>query len=88
MCVIVLRNFKKNILWSDNYGNRDHNRNLGKSYLGQGPGSQEHKTIFSKQVLGWSDDCYTQNGQNGQRVTEAQNCSWASQWQALLTASG
>ena len=59
---------KKNILWSDNYGNRDHNRNLGKSFLGQGPGSQRHKTIFSKQVLGWSDDCYTQNGQNGQMV--------------------
>ena len=44
--------------------------------------------ILSKQVLGWSDYCYIQSGQNGQRVTGAQNCSWASQCEALLTASG
>ena len=29
-------------------------------------------TILSKQVLGWSDDCYTQSGQNGQMVRGSQ----------------
>ena len=79
MCYRI-KKLKKNILWSDNYGNRDHNRNLGKAYLGQGPGPQGTTQYCQK-----SDYCYTQNGQ---RVTGAQNCSWTSQWEALLTVSG
>ena len=42
------KKFEKSILWSDSYGKREHNRNLGKAYLGQGPGPQGQNTILSK----------------------------------------